>query len=923
MKHIALVALFAGALAAQAPQAPQVELAQAIAVEEQERDLGKAETMYREALAGTKLSAGARALANQRLGNLLTRLGRGAEAKPFLDAAAKAQGVEYDDFGTAQQGQDLEREKALREQARELVRTIFAKGPSASAGNDGSPLYGLDRSLAEQLLWIGPAGVPEVVAALEQYVKAHPYQPVLVQGLAAFLWRTGGTQAATFLRAAAANPEFAAPVARGAHALREPAMLEVASAYLQHADWEVTKGLLTGGATHDTPLQLRFEPKLLVDAAEKGGKEWKAFVLLWAARVPLVPELLARVHRMVRAILDSTDPELGSAAHKFLGSAPSQASLEGIELLLRELPKMRGAMSLNMPPTAPPLANAPHRSRFTIEEARRLLPQIDACAKALGPVETGPAPTKWQWVAALMHEVAAVSGPEIVPTVLSWLDLGFEVTFALDEKFTAGIAKDVLGRLERQPGRNQQWVLNELAKVELGRDLFPLLRDAAQRARAGGNPMVSEFALAMAKTGDPEAADWIVAEQARVGEASWSAVPLVELGRKTQAENVRAALRTAAQGNQQPGASCQALLALLAMGDVPALDLVVQKASFPQYQAPHPYATKPERAVLRPIHYLVYENPDPPHGFTDEQVLEVLRKIAAQHVPNDWGPRFFSVGAIKDVFLGELARLVVEDWRADDKRGWIDAVAQRVADRRQRGQDPGPLADWHARMLGSPRARSAVLRALDPDTARALRAHIEPLLDGEDGDDALAALEALGELGPEWFERMLKNRHAGVRARVLASSTGAAWRVADAAVVPLTRDPEPGVREQAADYLGARVSKEAVPDLIALLRDPRAEVRTAAANALTRIRFYHEQQAHWDRVLKGLDASPASAAEKLLLQAKPGAQKAQRLLAIESLGALGVPEALPFLIEWTGDADAEVAAKAKAAITQIHLNPRR
>ena len=145
----------------------------------------------------------------------------------------------------------------------------------------------------------------------------------------------------------------------------------------------------------------------------------------------------------------------------------------------------------------------------------------------------------------------------------------------------------------------------------------------------------------------------------------------------------------------------------------------------------------------------------------------------------------------------------------------------------------------------------------------------------------------------------------------------------EAFLLPLLRDLDAGVRMETAEFFGARVSKEAVPDLIALLRDPEETVRKDAADALTRIRFFHEQQAHWDRVLKGLDASPASAAEKLLLQAKPGAAKAQRLLAITSLGTLGVPEALPFLIEWTADPDAELAAAAKAAITQIHLNPRK
>ena len=113
------------------------------------------------------------------------------------------------------------------------------------------------------------------------------------------------------------------------------------------------------------------------------------------------------------------------------------------------------------------------------------------------------------------------------------------------------------------------------------------------------------------------------------------------------------------------------------------------------------------------------------------------------------------------------------------------------------------------------------------------------------------------------------------------------------------------------------LNEDAVPVVLSLL-DQLHGLRSELKNLAQAL-----EQAHWDRVIKGLDASPASAAEKLLLQAKPGAPKEQRLLAITSLGALGVPEALPFLIEWSTDADADVAAKAKAAITQIHLNPRK
>ncbi|MFN9330963.1 MAG: hypothetical protein ACK6D1_00005, partial [Planctomycetota bacterium] len=84
-----------------------------------------------------------------------------------------------------------------------------------------------------------------------------------------------------------------------------------------------------------------------------------------------------------------------------------------------------------------------------------------------------------------------------------------------------------------------------------------------------------------------------------------------------------------------------------------------------------------------------------------------------------------------------------------------------------------------------------------------------------------------------------------------------------------------------------------------------------------------EQESHWTKLQAGIDARPEAALEKLLLQARRDEPKARRLLAIASLGARGKAEATPVLIEWIDDADAEIAAAAKAAVTQIHLAAKR
>ncbi len=67
----------------------------------------------------------------------------------------------------------------------------------------------------------------------------------------------------------------------------------------------------------------------------------------------------------------------------------------------------------------------------------------------------------------------------------------------------------------------------------------------------------------------------------------------------------------------------------------------------------------------------------------------------------------------------------------------------------------------------------------------------------------------------------------------------------------------------------------------------------------------------------GLDAT--SAAEALIRKAREG-PKEQRLLALQSLGTLGVAETLPFLLELVSGAetDPDLVAAARAAIEKIN-----
>ncbi|MFN6193477.1 MAG: HEAT repeat domain-containing protein [Planctomycetota bacterium] len=126
------------------------------------------------------------------------------------------------------------------------------------------------------------------------------------------------------------------------------------------------------------------------------------------------------------------------------------------------------------------------------------------------------------------------------------------------------------------------------------------------------------------------------------------------------------------------------------------------------------------------------------------------------------------------------------------------------------------------------------------------------------------------------------------------------------------------VRIAACQAMQRLYAADAVPGLLPLLQDPDDDVRKAARASLDQLREDHERRTFWADARSGIDLSPASAAAKLLAQAQAGETKDQRLLAIRSLAVLAAAESLPHLIDWTKDADADIATAARTAIAQIH-----
>ena len=127
-----------------------------------------------------------------------------------------------------------------------------------------------------------------------------------------------------------------------------------------------------------------------------------------------------------------------------------------------------------------------------------------------------------------------------------------------------------------------------------------------------------------------------------------------------------------------------------------------------------------------------------------------------------------------------------------------------------------------------------------------------------------------------------------------------------------------------------------LPQEVGWLHDPPAAYSEAAVpvRALLALQAarYAEIVAH-DRDLARTELAAAMATEELserdedyLLveaawQVREGARKEIKVAAIASLGTLGEAETLPFLVQMMGDADAQIAAAAKAAVDKINSKP--
>ena len=911
MKTTAITFFVAAALAADVfAQNPtqkdaRAELSAAIAVEEQQGDLAAAERLYRELLNGNALSVPARALANQRLGSLLQRLGRADDAKPFLEAAQRASNIEI----TPAMPQDRARDAELGEQAKKLLADRSKE---------------IDGETSKSLLWIGRPAAPAILAELEQALSS-PNQEASERNqiLAGMLWRIGGEQAEAFLRSVAARKDAPLWMVVRAFWLESDGMLSVAEAFLAHPDFKLVETMLHSGAAEG--LAHRLPADAILTMAERGGDEHRGYALYWCAQRKLTTSESTRLAAIAAAAARSTNPELGKAAARAVPHL--QGSVAGLRFVLDQLPGWRGALKIVEPPEDVYVAGS---KKFEPQIAADLWQRAMRSASAL--TERHDA---WTWLDTWIDRLADARLPGQFEDLLALQKRRSEAWKTIARIVDAEHAVAAIQQVPDLNSEQGRWLLQGITRLDLPEEAGALLLSNTAHSRSellANRDRAYWFCMALASTGHPDAMPLL---RETVKSLNFDVRILTFAIHRSRSDAALAMAHEvfAELKKQRVQGAPQLLLALIAVGDEWAL-AQLDGSEQPQ---PHPYLDGPDGGLRAqafggrqasmqgetnqtPLQYLLTTAPQPPHPFTLAQIEPVLKRVFAdeqRHIAKSL------VGSLPDASDDVVRLLARYDGSALNTGGGTYESWKKIAMQRMREQGgKNGWAEWLENSFADERQRYYVLNELTKDEVLARLAQIEGFVTA--GLSVKAALDALLRAGhPIDVVALLTSGNDDAKDWAFDRVCKGEATAPAATMLPFLAAKSHHTRMKAVQHFDRTLEAEAVPGMLALLRDPDGKIREAASAALQRIRFAHEQELLWARGQNGIDARPEAALEKLLAQAKPTEPKPKRLLAIASLGALGKPEALPFLIEWTEDQDAEIANAARAAAVQIHLASKR
>ncbi|MCC7399040.1 MAG: HEAT repeat domain-containing protein [Planctomycetes bacterium] len=970
---VALSAL--GVLCAQDPAAL---LARATLIEEQEGDLDQAERAYR-ALLADQAAAAVQDAAALRLGALLWRLDRRDEARPLLDRAVAAGGDVAAKAAAVLQGQgDAERLERARAMVQRITGLVYiTKQPDGSFDPATAEALATNEN---GLDWLGDAAVQAVLEQFEG-TSGHSNDswsneldnPAEVR-LIRKLWRLGTPRAKAWLEQQIAQEpvQWLRFLARGsancAESLR-PTLIDFLK--VKDPTGEVWTAALKG--LRSFPL----EDLVRMANDEDVGVRCAAFEALRFDWYRFDDETtLAAVEASLRATLADRDPRCASAWQfvQRLGNATTHHSRRLFLSLLPNMPEQ--FLSINQHPQ-PGIEDAD--LTLALACLRSTSPSDVTRSQAITNIVTKMLLGKPAWTAAGVRDWIALVNLELPPIARPMLDnalfqlAAYGATVANDDDLPALLRtlpkvqwQGLAALTERRLREDTLPAWRELLGVAMaeaeGSDLLASYRQSRSpgqlRQAAGSLPVTDKLLQLLANIGTDAAA-----AQLRPVAGQWPiltsrvAVWAICMSQCAHSQPARDLLREllvldlAEPDGLQPYERTQVLAELVRVGDVPTIPLLPRAfarglatatalefrssksgSSFPtdglglfmQPEANDRCGYPPEQLVLAwqqlAAHYpgpsllanlvsSTESNPGPPPATSGPTPGPRAGNFKGQHVP------LGALPALTDVLLTQWAQLPNRERQT---------FAGPFATFGQLPDDPAGLSTDQRSML------DRLLAADDSDLALTVFELLPSGLQHAFGEAACAALRRTPN--KHWWSRLRKDGVAFDVAtwRTLLGSYAEA-RPAIVLAIPrelatelrpelegLLRDPEPGVRAAAGKALRSSLGNDAVPALLSLLRDETELVRKTAAELLDSLRQEREQHAYWANAKHGIDTSPAGAAARLLAQAQPDQAKAQRLLAIASLGVLGEPTSLPYLIDLTRDADVEIATAARQAVQALH-----
>lgn len=924
-------------------------------LERQEGDLRAAEQAYRAIVGDAKAAAAVQQEAALRLGELLWRLDRKDEAKPLLERAAAGGGA----CAAAAQallqgkGEGDRQQQERRVRAHELVNQAWTWIQQGTA--PGSENAAKLEALEKDLMWYGRDAAEALAAA------TNPGDlPRFDTWRGSMLWKIGTGPAQQFFAKVAASPDAqrrqAMVTAAGTVAAD---MLPVMLGFLRVAD--------PLGAVHKHALD--FAAQLPLDQLEAMLRDPLPPVRAAALRgiggkwnkLPLAEQerLLTGLDDQLEAALDDADPFLQREAWTLLDVFAREGPRPARRVFLAHL----GAWPREMP--------APDTQKpFPLDDQ-----EMELLLKA-GEARPAPADVRQAWtepVTRLFLQHQPEWGTTAGDAVLRMVELGHGIvpgqgTWA-DRLLAVASPPQLLRLLRDLPFLSQpDKILEELARRDLPAGSFAAARSVFERCLLdppagwrvfedyGGrrNPAATLTWLLqiLGNSADPQAAAWLDGLVERLPVAAVGiARALVALSIDGVGDEARAAMRRLLvwEPSQAPGLEAFArnlLFAELArVGDVQAVALFPRAYALGLESTLHPLAqARQQGRAGRPSKVnhdwygagiaflgLVPQNVPGPwqpwHGYDDAHLLEAWRLLldcdSRDRVILDLTPRMGSSPTAPPQVLPLLAAaLPALRASVDDPQGranfaqmlmqfrWVAPAA--VAEETPLRAALQGLLQHEAtalELLGI--LRQDTMRALDPLLRRGMAASDKP------ADWLFLLQRASLPIGTEEWLRALR-LCGGDAQKLLQAVPPKPEPELMRAIEALLGHSVPYVRTAACEALARLLDPSSVAPLLQALRDEDESVRKAAADALEKIRFFQEQQAHWSQVQAGIETAPQAALAKLLGQGKPDQPRNQRLLAIRSLAVLNAPEALPYLIDWTKDADAGVADAARAAVAQIH-----